>query len=200
METPQLHINDVSVLLLAGGNSTRMGSDKGLLPIEDATFVERLVAVSQQVSSHVFLSVGAHNASQYAHIQVPQIVDVKANLGPITGIVSAIPHISTPWVYVLSVDAPFITTSALHHLWNQKQDTDGAVFASGDDIHPLIGVYHHRALAQYQQAFDAGNRKLRAAVATMNIVKVPVPKNQLHVVKNINTKEDYLAIEKELIK
>ena len=77
-----------ALVILCGGNSTRMGTDKALLPFGDTCLIEYLVRKFQPYFSRIYLSVKIKG--DYSHLKLPvtEIPDIYPNQGPMSGIFS----------------------------------------------------------------------------------------------------------------
>ncbi|MGB0806993.1 MAG: molybdenum cofactor guanylyltransferase [Salibacteraceae bacterium] len=183
--------HDLSVIILSGGRSKRMGQDKGLLKGKEIRFVDQAIMTARSVSSHIFVSVGAHNKLFYNNLSEKVIVDVKDDLGPLGGIVSVLNHVHTPWFLVLSVDAPFVSTSSIQELWDNKQKAEGIVFESKGRIHPLIGLYNLKTKSKWQAAMSNNKLKITQIVESFHLQKLEAENNHVSHLKNINTPLEY---------
>ncbi|MBI5308885.1 MAG: molybdenum cofactor guanylyltransferase [Planctomycetes bacterium] len=79
---------EVTAIILAGGKSQRMGSNKALLKYGDTTFIERQIARLSKIFHEIILS--ANDASIYAHLPLPVVPDVIPGKGPLGGICAGI--------------------------------------------------------------------------------------------------------------
>ena len=97
-----------ALVILCGGKSTRIGTDKALLPFGDCCLIEYLVRKFQPDFPKIYLSVQQKN--DYAHLNLPvtTIGDIYGNAGPLSGIFSALSMISEERAFFISVDTPFV--------------------------------------------------------------------------------------------
>lgn len=97
-----------ALVILCGGNSTRMGSDKALLPFGDYCLIEYLVQKFKPSFSKIYLSV--KKKGDYAHLNLPvtEIPDIYANAGPMSGVFSGLSMIDEERAFFMSVDTPFL--------------------------------------------------------------------------------------------
>src|SRR5215472_17903262 len=102
-------VADVSVFILAGGRSSRMGRDKALLPFNDATLLEFMLEKARALTSRVFIVGGRELYSGYGEV----IEDIIPGCGPLGGIHAALASSESNDNLILSVDIPFVTTSFL---------------------------------------------------------------------------------------
>ena len=97
-----------ALVILCGGNSTRMGTDKALLPFGDTCLIEYLVRKFQPYFSRIYLSVKIKG--DYSHLKLPvtEIPDIYPNQGPMSGIFSGLSMIDEECAFFMSVDTPFL--------------------------------------------------------------------------------------------
>jgi molybdopterin-guanine dinucleotide biosynthesis protein A len=184
-------ISDCSIIVMAGGKSRRMGDEKALLKLNGLSFVEKAIQKAQNISSHVFLSVGVHNVARLSHTLAKIVTDIQGDFGPLGGVVSVIPHIQTEWFQLISVDSPHFSDRDFEILYAKKNGFDGVVFETNGQIHPLLGLYHIKTKDVWNQAFATGHYKMSDVLDQLNICYLALEENQSQGLKNINTPEDY---------
>lgn len=141
-----LNFPHMTGVVLAGGKSKRMGSDKALLEFRDTPLIMHAVRMLQQFCSQVVIS---SNRKDYLFTGCeiwPDDVDVHA---PVAGIYSCLKRSTYPWIMVLSCDMPLIDPRLFDLLISQAdlQYDDVVVPVHDQDcIEPLCGLYHQRAI------------------------------------------------------
>ena len=97
-----------ALVILCGGNSVRMGTDKALLPFGDCCLLEYLVHKFKPYFSTIYLSV--KYIGDYAHLNLPvtEIADIYGNAGPMSGVFSGLSMINEDAAFFMSVDTPFM--------------------------------------------------------------------------------------------
>ena len=113
-----------ALVILCGGNSTRMGTDKALLPFGDTCLIEYLVRKFQPYFSRIYLSVKIKG--DYSHLKLPvtEIPDIYPNQGPMSGIFSGLSMIDEECAFFMSVDTPFLEPKTGLALLSELGDTD----------------------------------------------------------------------------
>lgn len=99
---------DHALVILCGGKSTRMGTDKALLPFGDYCLIEYLVSEFAPYFSKIYLSVKIKGDYAHLNLDVTEIPDVYPNAGPMSGIFSALFMIDEDRAFFMSVDTPFL--------------------------------------------------------------------------------------------
>jgi molybdopterin-guanine dinucleotide biosynthesis protein A len=97
----------VSGYVLAGGRSSRMGTDKALLRLAGKPLIEHAVAKLRRVCADVDILSSNPALAAYA----PLVPDLHPDCGPISGIEAALIHSRHDWSLILPVDMPFMPTA-----------------------------------------------------------------------------------------
>lgn len=119
-ENYPLGASQINGYVLAGGKSSRMGTDKYALSLGGATFSERAVAALQKIAAgRVFFIVGANRTNESEEIlplEIPRIADVFPNKAAPGGIYTALVHCKSRWAAILACDYPFATADLFSRL------------------------------------------------------------------------------------
>ena len=128
-------------LILMGGESSRMGSDKSLLMLNGKPQFQHLYDLLSSICDKVFLSCNSKQANQIPNEYI-KIVDNDKLKGPITGIKGAFEYKKTNWL-VVPVDMPFLSKEVLNNLKSEiNRDVDVVCTQSADGhINPLLAIY-----------------------------------------------------------
>ena len=129
-----------SLLLLAGGKSARMGTNKAELTYEGKTFLEHMMDKAQALGIDQCYISGYTSRQE----QVQTVWDVYPNRGPLSGIHATMGVISTPYCLVLPVDAPKLPVEILEGLLQHHEQRDYnkvLIWEHGVRQEPLIAVY-----------------------------------------------------------
>jgi molybdenum cofactor guanylyltransferase len=132
-------MDDFSVFVLAGGKSSRMGTDKALLAIEGTTLLARALGVARQISGSVFIVGEKLKFAGFGDVLEDRFLDC----GPLAGIQAALKSSATELNLMLAVDLPFLTEALLRFLLSISQQSDAIVTVPrmGGRLHPLCAVY-----------------------------------------------------------
>lgn len=188
--------SELTVILLAGGKSSRMGIEKGFLVYEKSTFVDRLVEMALSMTPHVLLSVNAKNAEAYAYLDIPLVKDVIPDSGPLGGVVSAVNEVHTPWFFLVSIDAPKVSVSILNNLWVRRTGFEAVVYADQNRMHPLVGLYKTDTKTKWEEALRLNKLRIASIVATMHVLQIGIDSIIMKAIQNVNTPQDFAALQK----
>lgn len=182
-----MHING---LVLSGGQSTRMGKDKGEIHYYNTSQRKYLYYILSHHCQSTFISC---NEEQSKHIiDTPIIKDVYENIGPLGGILSAFQiNSNTAWL-VVACDLPFVNDETIVYLINHRNPSKMAtVFWDIENKfpEPMITIWEPCAYSVLLQLVKQGYHSPRKALinADVEILNAPDPL----VLKNVNTTEEY---------
>lgn len=146
-------------LILAGGKSRRLGSDKALLLRDGRSQLAHLADLLADCVDEVFVSTRADQGDDSERGQFQQIVDRYTDIGPVAGILSALESRPDADWLVVACDLPNISSLALQHLLDQRDGDQPftAYISSHDGLpEPLCAVYHAGCGAIINQFVDDG--------------------------------------------
>ena len=129
----------LTVILLAGGASRRMGRDKALLRIRGKRAVDLMVEHYGKLGRRVLVASGNRCIRR---LRVPQITDPAGTRGPLGGLQAGMEASRASWVLLAACDQAPLSAELLKRLWKRRQGAK-AVPLSGS---PLPGLYHRSLL------------------------------------------------------
>lgn len=180
--------------VLVGGNSSRMGRDKALLPWHGTTMAQAVAEAVRTAAGSVAL-VG--NPRRHGHLGYSVVPDMYAGEGPLGGILTAIENSAADWNLIVACDMPALSAGFLGQLLAAADRCEGdALVPVGPSgrLEPLCGVYHRRSRQGLYAAFLGGARKVAVALEGIRCVVWPVP--EVSYFQNVNTPEDWAAYDR----
>lgn len=178
-------------LVLAGGQSRRMGRDKALLERGGKSQLAHIAEVLQKVTDRVFVSTRPDQQNEPERSRFEQIVDAYEDIGPVAGILSALEaHAAADWL-VVACDLPNIDEPTLRYLLENRSATQPftAYRSSYDDLpEPLCAFYRQGSQSIIRQFVEDGTvcpRKILIRSDTL-LLQQPDPA----ALDNVNTPED----------
>ncbi|MDR1651418.1 MAG: molybdenum cofactor guanylyltransferase [Synergistaceae bacterium] len=145
-------------VLLAGGESRRMGRDKALLELDGRPLVLRGLEVLSRACAGAVIS--ASNAEPFARFSVPVVPDLWPGQGPLGALVSVFEAVPSDLLFLAACDMPFLREDAIRHIYGRMGDCDIAVLETGGRLHTLHAFYHRRAAPAAASLFRSGERSL----------------------------------------
>jgi len=151
--------SDVTAFILAGGKSSRMGTEKAFVEFEGRTLLARALELARSVASQVYIVGDRAKFADFA----PVIEDIFRECGPLGGIHAALLASRTELNLILAVDTPFISRGFLQYLISQAAKSPEAIalvpHCSGYS-HPLCAVYRPAFAAAAEAALRAGSNRI----------------------------------------
>ena len=165
-------IDDGLAVIMAGGDSRRMGSDKASLVLGEQTLLQRVVEVMQTVFPRVVVSVRAPRAD----VALPQVCDTYRDIGPLAGLCAGLEHAAqngVPWIFAVATDMPFVRPALIEQLATCRSGVDAVVPLIDGHPQPLAAFYSIDALPAVRAlATGEGKRSLRAALERLQVAYV----------------------------
>lgn len=184
-------------LVVCGGMSRRMGSDKALLDLAGVRLVERAIAALDGVVDQVVLATGRE--ARYGETGLECVLDEVADAGPLAGLVAGLEFArqrGATGLVVTACDTPRASGAVYRALSNSWQDCSGdaLLLQTSEGQEPLIAIYGPRCAAAAKRALDAGRRRMTAfhseiKISYLDAADVPVSRPAI----NLNTPEELEA-------
>ena len=139
-----------TLVILCGGDSSRMGTKKALLPFEDKTMVEYIYDKFSPFFDKVYLSVNERGDLAHLGLDAQEIPDISRNAGPYGAILSCLTMITGDRAFFMSVDNPFLDPRTAVYLYDQSYNYDITTFRFPDNLLDTIcGVYNKRTIGAF---------------------------------------------------
>jgi molybdopterin-guanine dinucleotide biosynthesis protein A len=191
---------NVSAVILAGGNSSRMKSNKALLPFCGELFIERIYRQMSSIFRDVILV--TNTPELYRFLPCPTIPDIFPGMGSLAGIHAGLSNSETPYVFVVACDMPHLNEALIRRLLTEIDGQDVVIPESDGGLEPLHAVYGKSALPVLEEALSMGNRKIVACCNSLSTTVIP--RDEVGKIdpgflsfRNINTPEDYFRFREE---
>ena len=142
--------------VLAGGRSTRMGRDKALVELAGQPLIAHALGILSDAGLAAAIAGGQSSLASFA----PLVPDSQPDLGPLSGLCSALASNPARWAVFLSIDLPFLPASLLTYLLRHAQITERAVTLSSVNGFPQTfpAVVDRAALPWLERELAAGRR------------------------------------------
>lgn len=181
-----------------GGRNSRMGGNvKGLLKINEVTFLEQIVGVLEDFST-IYLSVNKKFSSEeikkYEEMGLSVIVDIYDDIGPMGGMYSSLKNCKEDYLFITACDMPFINKALINKLQaNMKNNIDVVLFSKNKLLYPLGAIYSKNVLSSMKELIDNKEYKPLKLIRNSNFLELLLEDTDLSddVFKNINTLEEY---------
>jgi molybdenum cofactor guanylyltransferase len=181
---------DITAIILAGGASSRMGTDKALLTWKERPFVEHIVACLRAQVDRI--AINTNTPADFTQFGLPLIADATIErCGPLAGIAAALHDSSTALTLIVPCDNPLLSPQLLARLLAalESEQTDLAFACSSGDSHYLYALMRsdlHDNLAGFLRDHDYA---VRHWYATLRASRVDFS-DQPEYFRNINSAEE----------
>jgi len=159
-------IENCTAVIMAGGDSRRMGQDKANLQLGGRTLLQSVVATLQPLFPEVIVSV----RQPRPEIDLPQVCDDPAYSGPLAGLAAALAQAYSPWIFVVACDMPFITPAVIEYLALQRVDCQAVVPMVGGYPQPMAAFYATGCLKVVQDILNSNGK--HSMLAPLEMLKV----------------------------
>jgi molybdopterin-guanine dinucleotide biosynthesis protein A len=187
---------EVEGFILAGGASSRMGTDKALLELDGLNFVERISRTLASITTRASLVGGVERGAVWPGL--PVVPDIHVRWGALGGLHAALKVAGAEWAAVVACDLPFVTGELFVRLASLRENFDAVVPLQSDGrLQPLCALYRvSAALPRVEELIANGERRPRALlnliqtriVAFQELKDLPGADSFF---LNVNTPEDY---------
>ena len=173
-------------IILAGGKSSRMGTNKALLTINGKTVIERIVNQLDQIVDEII--VVTNQFHDYEFLQLPMVEDKWKGMGPLAGIQAGLNAATTERNLVVACDMPFISIDLGKYLLSLLDQYQAAVPEISGQLHPLFAAYRKDTLEAISKSLNENQLRIRQLLHTIH---VKIIKNELLDSLGISTEEIY---------
>lgn len=136
-----------TLVILCGGDSSRMGTRKALLPFEDKTMVEYIYEKFNPYFDKIYLSVNERGDLAHLHLNAQEIPDIYRNAGPYGAILSCLTMLSGDRAFFMSIDTPFMDPRTAVYLYDHSYNYDLTTFRFADEhLSTICDVYNKRCI------------------------------------------------------
>lgn len=195
----------VTGVILAGGKSRRMGQNKALLPLGEASLIEHVIRRMRCVTDELLLITNA--PTEYTHLGLPMYTDMIPDAGALGGIYTGLTHASHDTVLCVACDSPFLVPNLLTYLVSVLDEYDAVMpytyKAPPSDnkdapitLQTLCAAYSKRCLPIIELMLQESELRVHALQERANILTL-APEiwktydSEGHSFFNVNTPEDF---------
>ena len=187
--------------ILAGGHSSRFGSNKALFAPDGETLISKAAGLLRSVAREVLVSASQTNAGDYDFLGLEIVVDQHPDSGPMGGLETLLQRCTTPWLLVLTCDMPFVDKEALITMVSSLTgEPDNALYQRDrphalawqrcdGSISPFPLLIERSALPILQSRMRTGSLSMKGLLSDLDTYYIMSPCNRL--LSNINRPEDW---------
>ena len=188
---------NISAVLLAGGESRRMGRDKATLPCRGkALWQIQLELLRKLDPAEIFISARTDPSWRPGDVQF--VADVPPSSGPLSGLAASLARMRTTHLLALAIDMPWMTENYLRSLCTQIEPGRGVIPKTSHGAEPLAAIYAREAEIDFHHALMGTDFSLqtvtRRQVESGRLKEIPVTEQDQKLFRNLNVPADLAAL------
>ena len=191
----------LSVVIQAGGQSTRMGEDKALKPFLERPLIERVVGRLRPIADELLVT--TNHPEAYGFLDLPLVPDLRPGRGALGGLYTALASATHGAVAVVACDLPFANAPLLVASAGIliEDEVDVVVAETAHGLEPLHAVYRGEAcLGPIEAAIDSGQRRMISWFPQVRVRKLDSKEVSRYdpdglAFRNVNTPEEFAEAE-----
>lgn len=159
-------LSHITAVILAGGQSSRMGTDKAMLEIDGKPLIRHAYDTLTTLFPPPLLI--TNSPERYRFLNCPTAADLYPGEGSLAGIHAALTHSPTDLVFLVACDMPYLSPEVIRFLCSLSDNHDAVVARSSDGIEPLHALYRRSCLPVMEQMLQQGEKRIRDALGRVN--------------------------------
>ena len=190
---------NLSVGVLAGGKSTRMGQDKALLQWESKRFIDR---ICEELNGFSQVLISAAKKGLYEDTGYQVVYDEHTDIGPMEGICQILTAAEEEYVFICAADMPFIKKELVEYMAEFiSSDYDCYCLVDEEHIHPLCAIYSKKMLPVIREQIESGHFRLLNVLRAVRTkyIRLETSCFDKKIIRNINTREEYARLKFPLV-
>lgn len=158
---------DATGIILAGGKSSRMGTNKALLEINGKTVIEAVVEELQSIVNDIIIV--TNSFEEYEFLKMPMVEDEWKGMGPLAGILAGLNSSQTDRNLIVACDMPFISAQLGTILLQQLSEYQAAVPEMNGQLHPLFAAYRKEVRKEIQKSLEQNRLRIRGTFRNIHV-------------------------------
>ncbi len=152
----------MDIWIIAGGRSSRFGSNKALAPWKNKTLIETVTGAARSITEQVFII--ANDPRPYLDFGLPVIPDLFPGLGPLSGLHSALYHAESRRIFLLACDMPLVQPDFMAWMMTLKTRASVIIPEGLTGMEPLHAIYHTKLLPLVEERLRNKRLSIRSFV------------------------------------
>lgn len=148
----------IEAFILAGGKSSRFGSDKTLHVFKGKPLIEHVIGSLQPLFQTI--SIVANDTDKYNYLTLPVYTDIIPDLGPLGGIYTALKYSKTDYIFVCAADMPFLNQEFIGFMLQIPLIYDCIIPSWEGNTEPLHAIYSKRCIPHIEKLIEEKNYKI----------------------------------------
>ena len=190
----------LTTVIIAGGKSSRMGSDKSFVPLLGKPLIEHVLSSIDGIGDEAIII--TNRPDSYAHLGLPIYQDVYPDHGPLGGLHAALFYSTHPHIMVVACDMPWLNKSLLEYMVSLATTADAIVPRWQRFPEPLHAIYNKSCLRPIEAKLKTKSLKLISFYSDVTVRFVEAAEIARYdpagrSFANINTPEDLIKVGKQ---
>lgn len=186
----------LAALILAGGQSSRMGQDKALILWDGTPLIQRVCQVAAECCQQVYILTPwperYQDRLQPGNYQF--VLESQPGQGPLVALAQGLAEISADWILLLACDLPLLRADMIQEWANQLNQLPSTVLAQvpcqANRWEPMCGFYRHEALPELKRFVEQGGRSFQTWLEQLPVEPIPASPLWSEMLWNCNTPGD----------
>jgi len=182
----------MTAIILAGGKSSRMKTDKALLPVGGIPLIRQIAVNLGNLFDEILISTGMmdDHPGFRGSLPYPVTIDLQPDQGPLMGILCGLLASSNPVNFVIACDIPEIDPAFIDDMKPYTKSFEIVMPVSGENHYePLFAFYNRSLIPRIEDLLNQGRRKILELFPLSTVKYVPMKPGEWYF--NLNTEEDY---------
>ena len=196
--------NNILAVVLAGGKSKRFGDDKSQAKLGGKILIDYILSEIENKFDEVLI-VANDPIQHLSSLKIQKTEDVKKNLGPLGGILSAMKWVKShnkpyQWIASFPSDTPLFKMSMFEDFLNKVNEKESELFfmKTKEKRHNIFGLWNIDLIDQLEKDLENGSRKVEKWANNIGVKTIDIEFDKEDPFFNVNTKEDLEKAEKIL--
>ncbi len=193
----KIELDDITAVILAGGQGRRMGGeDKGLLEIDGRPLAAILIEQLERQGVAIVINAN-RNHERYRQFGYPVISDqLQDYQGPLAGFASAMAAVDSAWILTLPCDGPLLADDYVARFIEagEREQAPVLVADDGERLQPVHALMRTDLLPSLNRFLDSGDRKIDRWYALHDFARVDFS-DCADMFRNINTPDDRASLQ-----
>jgi molybdopterin-guanine dinucleotide biosynthesis protein A len=162
--------NDVTVAILAGGLSRRMGTNKSFVLLAGKPLIEHVIERVSALRLPVLLI--TNTPEQYASFGLPIYGDVYPQRGSLGGLYTALHYSLTDYTLCVACDMPFLNVDLLRYMLGLRSGADSVVPYIAGNYESLHAIYHQSCIPVMRAQLEQGQLRISNIYSQLQVRQV----------------------------
>jgi len=189
---------NISAVLLAGGESLRMGRDKATVLFRGKPLWQIQIDFLRKLEpAEIFVS--ARTDPSWRPDDVQFVADEPPSRGPLSGLAASMVKMRTTHLLALAIDMPFMREDYVRYLCDHIEPETGVVPTIDNRAEPLAAIYPREARVDFQRALSGADFSLQTLVCDLieagKLQEIPVTEQEKKLFLNVNELSDLQSAE-----